>query len=143
MRSLRRPMLRSLARQSCIGEGTQYRPFPRLRFKQITRLKSTGIINNSAVATDGPVDIPTALWYNRLGPVSDFFSWFHKKQVKRPLTVQLCTTLTTYFLGDILAQTIGGEEYDPLRTLRMLTIGGLASLPGYKWSVALRGCYPN
>jgi len=84
-------------------------------------------------AIGGPVDIPIPLWYHRLGPISHFFSWFHRTQVKRPLTVQLCTTLITYLCGDILAQEIGGEPYDPWRTLRMLTIGGLASLPGYKW----------
>ena len=80
-----------------------------------------------------PVDIPSSLWYHRLGPVTDFFSWFHKTQRKRPLTVQLCTTLVTYLCGDILAQDIGGEPYHPQRTLRMLTIGALASIPGYKW----------
>ena len=80
-----------------------------------------------------PVDVPSALWYHRLGPVTDFFSWFHKTQKKRPLTVQVCTTLVTYLCGDILAQDIGGEPYNPLRTLRMLTIGAVASIPGYKW----------
>jgi hypothetical protein len=80
-----------------------------------------------------PVDIPTVVWYNRLGPVSDFFRWFHHKQVKRPLTVQLCTSLITYLCGDLLAQRIGGEKYDGRRTLRMLTIGAISSIPGYKW----------
>jgi hypothetical protein len=80
-----------------------------------------------------PVDIPTSLWYRRLGPITDFFSWFHKTQGRRPLTVQLSTTLITYLCGDLLAQDIGGEPYNPFRTLRMLTIGAVASIPGYKW----------
>lgn len=95
-----------------------------------------------------PVDIPTNLWYHRLGPVSSFFKWFvsqivpdmnnadpvqHRKQQKRPLTVQLCTSLITYLCGDLLAQRVGGEKYDGWRTLRMLTIGSISSLPGYKW----------
>jgi protein Mpv17 len=80
-----------------------------------------------------PVDIPASLWYKRLGPVTNFFDWFHKTQGRRPLTVQLCTTLVTYLCGDLLAQDIGGEPYDASRTLRMLTIGSLASIPGYKW----------
>jgi len=82
-----------------------------------------------------PVDIPLPLWYHRLGPVTSFFNWFHRTQGKRPYTVQLCTTLTTYLCGDLLAQDIGGEPYDPQRTLRMLTIGAIASIPGYKWYV--------
>merc|ERR1711939_389388 len=43
------------------------------------------------------------------------------------------TTLVTYLAGDLLAQEIGGEDYDPIRTVRMLTIGSIASVPGYKW----------
>jgi hypothetical protein len=82
-----------------------------------------------------PVDVPIQLWYHRLGPVSHFFKWFHRTQTKRPYTVQLCTTLTTYLCGDLLAQDIGGELYDPWRTARMLTIGAIAAIPGYKWYV--------
>lgn len=82
-----------------------------------------------------PVDIPGVAWYRRLGPVSDFFSWFHRTQAKRPLTVQLCTSLTTYLVGDLMAQEIGGEQYDYKRTIRMLLIGSISSIPGYKWCV--------
>jgi len=81
-----------------------------------------------------PIDIPTPIaWYSRLGPVTTFFGWFHKTQQTRPLTVQLCTTSVVYLCGDLLAQEIGGELYDGQRTLRMLTIGAVASIPGYKW----------
>jgi hypothetical protein len=80
-----------------------------------------------------PIDIPTLLWYQRLGPITNFFSWFHRTQEKRPYTVQIATTLTVYLFGDLLAQDIGGEDYDSKRTLRMLTIGAIASVPGYKW----------
>ncbi|KEF61020.1 uncharacterized protein A1O9_02584 [Exophiala aquamarina CBS 119918] len=90
-----------------------------------------------ASGKEQPVDIPIQLWYHRLGPVSTFFSWFHRMQLKRPYTVQLCTTLTTYLCGDLLAQDIGGELYDPNRTLRMLTIGAIAAVPGYKWFLFL------
>ncbi|KIX03365.1 uncharacterized protein Z518_06917 [Rhinocladiella mackenziei CBS 650.93] len=88
-------------------------------------------------AKNEPLDVPIQLWYHRLGPVSTFFNWFHRTQVKRPYTVQLCTTLTTYLCGDLLAQDIGGELYDPTRTLRMLTIGAIAAIPGYKWFLFL------
>ncbi len=79
------------------------------------------------------VDVPGPLWYHRLGHVKDFFSWFSRMQRRRPLTTSLATSLTTYLAGDLLAQEVGGEPYDGVRTLRMLTIGGLASIPGYKW----------
>lgn len=45
----------------------------------------------------------------------------------------VATSLVTYLCGDLIAQEIGGEEYDAGRTARMLVIGGLASIPGYKW----------
>lgn len=81
-----------------------------------------------------PIDIPVqASWYRRLGPVTEFFGWFHRTQTKRPLTVQLCTSSIVYLCGDLLAQDIGGEPYDGQRTLRMLTIGAVASIPGYRW----------
>lgn len=81
-----------------------------------------------------PIDIPSNVsWYRRLGPVTRFFGWFHGTQQRRPLTVQLCTSTTIYLCGDLLAQDIGGEPYDGNRTLRMLTIGAVASIPGYKW----------
>jgi hypothetical protein len=97
------------------------------------RLRDSSQTQQLKNANREPVDIPIPLWYHRLGPVTNFFSWFHRTQARQPLTVQLCTTLITYLCGDLLAQNIGGEPYDPWRTLRMLTIGGLASLPGYKW----------
>jgi len=83
------------------------------------------------------IDVPGPLWYHRLGPVKDFFSWFSRMQRRRPFGTTLATSLTTYLIGDVLAQEIGGEPYDGIRTLRMLTIGGLASIPGYKWFLFL------
>jgi len=80
-----------------------------------------------------PLDIPSPTWHQRLGPISSFFSWFHRTQRKRPYTVQVCSSLTVYLCGDLLAQDMGGEQYDPYRTLRMLTIGAVASIPGYRW----------
>lgn len=91
--------------------------------------KATNLENVEAT----PIDIPTALWYQRLRPVTSFFRWFHRTQEKRPYTVQVSTSLTVYLIGDLLAQDIGGENYDPKRTLRMLAIGAIASVPGYKW----------
>ncbi|RMZ80097.1 hypothetical protein DV737_g3185, partial [Chaetothyriales sp. CBS 132003] len=86
---------------------------------------------------DRPIDVPVSLWYRRLGPVTQFLGWFHRTQGRRPLTVQLFMTLLTYLTGDLVAQEIGGEEYNPWRTLRMLTIGAIAAVPGYKWFIWL------
>lgn len=83
------------------------------------------------------IDVPSPLYYYRFGRVKDFVSWFSRMQRRRPLTICLATSLTTYFLGDILAQEIGREDYDGYRTLRMLAIGALASIPGFRWFMYL------
>ncbi|EXJ53403.1 uncharacterized protein A1O5_13337 [Cladophialophora psammophila CBS 110553] len=58
-------------------------------------------------------------------------------QRRRPLGIALGTSLTTYLCGDLLAQEVGGEPYDGRRTLRMIIVGSLASIPGYKWFLFL------
>lgn len=107
------------------------RHLPRHHPRQLPHTRQ--LRHTSTKPKDDPIDIPTSLWHQRLGPVTSFFSWFHRTQQKRPLTVQVCTSLTVYLCGDLLAQEIGGEKYDSTRTLRMLTIGAVASIPGYKW----------
>lgn len=79
------------------------------------------------------IDVPGPLWYHRLGPVKDFFSWFSRMQRRRPLGTAAATSMTTYLCGDLLAQEVGGEKYDGVRTLRMIAIGSMAAIPGYKW----------
>ena len=83
------------------------------------------------------IDVPSPMWYYRVGPVKDFFAWFSRMQRRRPLGVAVGTSLTTYLFGDVLAQQIGGEKYDWTRTARMLGIGAVASVPGYKWFLIL------
>ncbi|KAK5076851.1 hypothetical protein LTS08_006022 [Lithohypha guttulata] len=83
------------------------------------------------------LDVPSPLWYHRLGPMKNFLGWFSRMQRRRPLTTTLATSLTTYLCGDLLAQEIGREPYDGKRTLRMLTVGAVASIPGYKWFLFL------
>lgn len=99
-----------------------------LRFRQVN-------FRRFASTKEKIVDIPTPSWHQRLGPVSTFFSWFHRTQTKRPYAVQLVTTSIVYLCGDLLAQEIGGEQYDGSRTFRMLTIGLVQCIPGYKWYV--------
>lgn len=127
----RRPAVRSQRHSSNTNPGDS--PASKTPGPKTLPPKPQNGVGGSEASKAEPVDIPIQLWYHRLGPVSTFFSWFHRMQMKRPYTVQLCTTLTTYLCGDLLAQDIGGELYDPNRTLRMLTIGAIAAIPGYKW----------
>ena len=69
----------------------------------------------------------------RLGPLSKAVNAYDRVQKSRPWTTQVCASLFVYFCGDQLAQYIDGKRYDPLRTLRHLTIGAGAAIPGYTW----------
>ena len=72
------------------------------------------------------------LW-QRLGPLTKAFSAYGRAQRNRPYATQLCSSLVIYICGDLSAQYIGGEEYNPWRTARNMTIGGISSIPSYKW----------
>ncbi|KAJ9616693.1 hypothetical protein H2200_000412 [Cladophialophora chaetospira] len=50
------------------------------------------------------IDVPSPLWYHRMGPVKDFFGWFSRMQRRRPLATAAGTSMTTYLFGDLLAQ---------------------------------------
>lgn len=55
---------------------------------------------------------------------------------------QLSSSLTIYFLGDLSAQAVSGSgneehSYEPIRGLRALIIGGVSSIPSYKWFMFL------
>lgn len=63
-------------------------------------------------------------------------------QRRSPLTTQFESTLVIYYLGDLCSQTIGTNvyidgPYEPIRGLRMMAIGALSSIPGYKWFIFL------
>ncbi|KAL2358478.1 hypothetical protein BJ546DRAFT_11216 [Cryomyces antarcticus] len=77
---------------------------------------------------------PSWLW---LEPVFVPFRAYGRAQRKRPYWTQFFSSLTIYFCGDLSAQSIGEEDYDPKRALRAVTIGGIFSIPSYKWFLYL------
>ncbi|KAK0620049.1 hypothetical protein B0T14DRAFT_429593 [Immersiella caudata] len=84
-----------------------------------------------------PNTIPTLPFWQRLGPLTRAAQAYGRYQRKRPLTTQLCSSLVIFFASDISAQSMGGRDYDPTRTVRSLIIGGVSSIPSYKWFVWL------
>jgi len=105
---------------------------------------------------------PTWLW---LEPVYEPFRAYGRVQRRRPYTTQFISALVIYFVGDLVAQSLGAtlgaeqkavdeeeveergwvqvwaEERDWARTARALTIGGLAAVPGYKWFLWLSNSF--
>lgn len=82
-----------------------------------------------------PNTVATLPIWQRLGPLSRGFQAYGRSQRKRPYTTQFCSSLVIYFLGDLSAQNINGDEYDPKRTLRALIISAGSSIPSYKWYI--------
>lgn len=90
-----------------------------------------------------PNTVPTLPIWQRLGPLSSAFRAYGRSQRKRPLTTQLVSSIVVYFLGDLAAQKINGDEYNPARAGRALIIGGMSSIPSYKWLVVMLRSFPT
>ncbi|MCJ1257005.1 hypothetical protein MMC24_004830 [Lignoscripta atroalba] len=84
-----------------------------------------------------PDIVPSVPLWQRLGLLSKAFKAYGKAQRENPYTTQVCSSLVIYFCGDLSAQNIGGEKYDLLRTGRNMVIGGICSIPAYKWFMYL------
>ncbi|KAF3053450.1 hypothetical protein E8E11_007960 [Didymella keratinophila] len=93
---------------------------------------------------------PSWLW---LEPVIEPFRAYGRVQQRKPYVTQLVSSLVIYFVGDLVAQSIAvpeekevveeeeergwvqqwSEDRDWARTGRALVIGGISSIPSYKW----------
>ncbi|TKA74073.1 hypothetical protein B0A55_05233 [Friedmanniomyces simplex] len=87
---------------------------------------------------------PPPSWAYFTTPLASPFRAYSAMQARRPLLVQLESTLIIHWLGDLSAQAVGsrafsdpGTRYEPIRGLRGLLIAGICSLPVYKWFLFL------
>jgi protein Mpv17 len=70
------------------------------------------------------------------------FYGYAAMQKRSPLLTQLESSLVIYFLGDLSAQYVSNRgnpdaSYEADRGLKALVIGGLSSIPSYKWFMFL------
>ncbi|CAK4024712.1 hypothetical protein AC578_4901 [Lecanosticta acicola] len=98
--------------------------------------------NSKAVQQQQQQPVAFAAW---LEPIKIPFRSYERMQERSPLLTQWETTLVIYFLGDLAAQIVqqeqgGGEGeeeegrwYEPIRGLRAMVIGGIMSIPSFKW----------
>ncbi|KAK4613628.1 hypothetical protein CLAFUW4_09558 [Fulvia fulva] len=75
-------------------------------------------------------------------PVKIPFRGYAGMQSRSPLLTQWESTLIIYFLGDLSAQTVQTkvfttDQYEPRRALNAMIIGGISSIPSYKWFLRL------
>jgi protein Mpv17 len=116
--------------------------FPHRQQSNITKRHNSNVNATRPRVEDDPangtsIPVPATvanvpLW-QRLGPLSRGFQAYGRSQRKRPYATQFCSSLVIYFLGDLSAQNINGDEYDPKRTLRAFAISAGSSIPTYKW----------
>ncbi|KAF2835031.1 hypothetical protein M501DRAFT_999576 [Patellaria atrata CBS 101060] len=138
-------MIFSLGRQQALRHRS-FRPstaFRTRRYQSTRPHQPSGESNASRPSQDAtPKTIPGPAWV-WLEPLSTPFRYYSRAQSRRPYVTQLLSTLVIYFLGDLSAQYItrkdenGKMVYSPAQTARALLIGGLASIPGYRWFVWL------
>ncbi|KAG9534703.1 hypothetical protein KCU71_g22337, partial [Aureobasidium melanogenum] len=109
----------------------------RLRLNGQRRLNSTKPQDQAKDVPSRPTTIPGP-GMGWIEPLKEPFRAYGRMQNRSPYITQLSTTLVIYFLGDLSAQKVASDEpYDPSRGLRALIIGGISSIPNYKWFMFL------
>lgn len=118
------------------------------RYAQQVRCESTQSSAPKNTRNASTIAAETRTWATVLhsqpwfGPVMVPVRAYNRAHHRRPLLVQLISSVTIYFLGDLSAQAIATTnftegDYEADRSLRALVIGGLIAIPGYKWFVWL------
>jgi protein Mpv17 len=108
-------------------------------------------VGQKAPETASTIPGPSWLW---LEPIYGPFRAYGRVQQRKPYMTQFISSLVIYFMGDMVAQSVSGPEpkertleegeemgwvqewsdnRDWHRTGRSLIIGGLSSIPSYKW----------
>jgi protein Mpv17 len=147
--------LRLLARCPPAGViGIRVQPSRRLQFPvrlnntkataenpRTTPTKST----QTEAASSAPKTIPGPSWL-WLEPLATPLRAYGRAHKQRPYLTQFLSSLVIYFFGDLSAQTVARSEddnvdYDPYRTLRALVIGGISSIPSYRWFIWLSNSF--
>ncbi|QSZ33694.1 hypothetical protein DSL72_005265 [Monilinia vaccinii-corymbosi] len=130
---------RAVLRRSHFPSHRNHTNLPSKRHTSTTTPRSNPLPENPANGTAIPMPATIAalpLW-ERLGPLTRSFQAYGRAQRKRPYVTQFCSSLVVYFLGDLSAQSMCGDDYDWKRTVRALVISMGSSIPSYKWFMFL------
>ncbi|KAK7204749.1 hypothetical protein BZA70DRAFT_290067 [Myxozyma melibiosi] len=90
------------------------------------RMSSEATKNSTHVTTPPPPPPPPSK------SISASYKRFHDK---RPHTTQFLQAMVVSLVGDSLSQLLitPDEEYQPLRTLKVMVTGSILSIPTYRW----------
>ena len=113
-------------------------------------------LDTSSIARDSSpekqdLSIPGPAWlWTTVQPLTVPFRAYGRASKSRPYITQFCSSLVIYFFGDLASQYIRqrGEHpeapgqglvdnYDTQRPLRAICIGGISSIPSYRWFIYL------
>lgn len=72
------------------------------------------------------------LWH-RFGSPYKLVQAYGRAQNTRPYATQVGSLVVIWCCGDLLAQSMEEEDYNPWRTLRHMVIGAVVAIPSYKW----------
>ncbi|KAJ4990714.1 Mpv17/PMP22 family protein [Stagonosporopsis vannaccii] len=134
------------------GNTTRHFAAPRATPARVQRRHNASKPQNPSAAPPTTIPGPAWLW---LEPVIEPFRAYGRVQQRKPYLTQLVSSLVIYFVGDLVAQGIAepehkesdegedkdergwvqewSEDRDWARTGRALVIGGISSIPSYKW----------
>jgi protein Mpv17 len=96
-----------------------------------------------STATKAASYITTPKWFAPfVQPLTAPFRAYGRVQSRRPYITQFTSSLIIYFLGDLSSQLVQRDTdasftYDPSRGLRAITIGGISSIPSYRYFIFL------
>ncbi|CAK1366820.1 uncharacterized protein RHO25_011555 [Cercospora beticola] len=119
---------------------TVQRNISRQHRNESTGSRNSSNSNQNATNTtpSPPPGATTGSYHAWLAPLKIPFRAYSTMQARSPLTVQLESSLIIYFLGDLCSQLVQTSyfttsRYEPIRGLRAMIIGGISSIPSYKW----------
>jgi protein Mpv17 len=95
-----------------------------------------------------PLNLPAMTapaWFSPfVQPLTAPFRAYGRAQSRRPYVTQFVTSLIIYFCGDLSSQAIQRDpapdatfKWDPKRALRAVIIGGISSIPSYRYFIFL------
>ncbi|WPH00084.1 Hypothetical protein R9X50_00290700 [Acrodontium crateriforme] len=111
------------------------------------RFESSGSKPHDAAVPPAPKRIrtipgPSWAWIDPRPIFRRPLNGYSAMQARSPYLTQLESALLIYYLGDLSAQIMDTNvfvdgEYEPVRALRAMLIGGLACIPSYRWYIFL------
>ncbi|KAI1335803.1 hypothetical protein F5Y15DRAFT_223479 [Xylariaceae sp. FL0016] len=144
LETLRARRLPHTTRRTNSSSSPSPNPTPKQASEAQSRTSKIHTDAKSAPKSEDPIPVPSTVaplpFWQRLGPLTRAGSAYARAQRRRPWATQFASSLVIYLLADQSAQRMAGTpwaEHDLKRTGRALTIGGLASIPGYLWFVWL------